>query len=352
MQLVCVTGDEDNTVSIVDWKAGKVTCSERGDKNRILAVTCNPFDRSGQLNFVTVGVRHIKFWSMQRGRLSAKKGSFGSLAPTSRTMLCASFTGVYVCICVCTYISSHSAHRLTRIAFTYTCMYVLIMLTDGRLTHTHIHACTFADPTHDTGVADVALTGSKDGKVYIWRDTRAVMVVGVFDGPVFDIRAQNDMVSCGGKDSQAPVRMFALQRGWPARMDLVPRAVLHPEAGALANPSRGKRTCVRAVAWRGADMLLGTSRNCIYMADPRSQICRLVVRGHGNGAVTSVSAHDSKRLVCTVGEDGLVRLWDTQQRVAVQARYMRQALNAGKYCLCAWSFCAWGVTVLFFERGV
>ena len=88
---------------------------------------------------------------------------------------------------------------------------------------------------------------------------------------------------------------------------------------------------MRAVSWRGADMLLGTSRNCIYMADVRTQKCRLMVRGHGHGAVTGVSVHDSKQLVCTVGDDGLVRLWDIQQRVAVQARYMHQILNAGKY---------------------
>jgi hypothetical protein len=94
VQLVCITGDEDNTVSVVDWKTSRVLITERGDKNKIIAAMCNPFDRVGQLNFVTVGIRHVKFWNMQRGRLSVKKGTFGSLSPTSRTMLSVAFTGM------------------------------------------------------------------------------------------------------------------------------------------------------------------------------------------------------------------------------------------------------------------
>ena len=165
-----------------------------GGKNKILAVACNTHDRGGGgLTFTTVGVRHLRFWTLSRGRLTSKKGIYTGVPPGSRTMLCVAYT----------------------------------------------------DPTHDTARPEITLTGSKDGKVYIWKDNKACKAVSALEGPIFDMVVVGDQIAIGGKDKQAPLRILSLPRGWPAQVDLVQRTGMHPDKDGHSRAGAGRQFCVR-----------------------------------------------------------------------------------------------------------
>lgn len=57
--------DDNHSVVVWDWKKGEKLATTRGHKDKIFVVKWNPFENS---KLVTVGVKHIKFWS-QTGRV-------------------------------------------------------------------------------------------------------------------------------------------------------------------------------------------------------------------------------------------------------------------------------------------
>ena len=76
--------------------AGSLTASSSGDSQRIFHAEFRPDSDS---HFVTVGVKHIKFWSVAGGDLVAKKGVLtrieGSEDPVKmQTMLSLAFGAV------------------------------------------------------------------------------------------------------------------------------------------------------------------------------------------------------------------------------------------------------------------
>ncbi|KAI9228435.1 MAG: quinon protein alcohol dehydrogenase-like superfamily [Piptocephalis tieghemiana] len=76
---LAVIGDDlDHTLAIYDWKSGKVIASTSAHSDRVLYVLFHPTDPT---SLVTVGVRHIKFWTldMDEGSLEPKKGVFGTV---------------------------------------------------------------------------------------------------------------------------------------------------------------------------------------------------------------------------------------------------------------------------------
>ena len=70
--------DDDHSVAIYDWATGSCLASEKGDTNRILDIQCNlTTDADNNNDFVTVGVKHIKFWSLDGSKLNETKGLLG-----------------------------------------------------------------------------------------------------------------------------------------------------------------------------------------------------------------------------------------------------------------------------------
>lgn len=88
--LVVVTGDNYHTVRIYDWKAKTLLCTEKGHSDKILDIDNHPTDPN---SFVTVGVKHIKFWKFDSTskRFITKKGLFGKAK--IQTILCPLYIG-------------------------------------------------------------------------------------------------------------------------------------------------------------------------------------------------------------------------------------------------------------------
>ena len=63
--------DDNHTIMIHNWKTGCLLSSVGGHKDRIFMIRWNPFIQ-GQL--VTVGVRHIKFWTRIGKSMESNRG--------------------------------------------------------------------------------------------------------------------------------------------------------------------------------------------------------------------------------------------------------------------------------------
>jgi WD40 repeat protein len=88
--LIIVTGDNYHSVRIYDWKAKTLLCTEKGHSDKILDIDNHPNDPN---SFVTVGVKHIKFWKYDSTskRFTTKKGLFGKAK--IQTILCPLYIG-------------------------------------------------------------------------------------------------------------------------------------------------------------------------------------------------------------------------------------------------------------------
>ena len=136
--LVSVGTDSEHQIAVWDLEGKALVCSQRGDVNAILALDsagCSEDDEGEEMEvFVSVGVRHMKFWSMADERIVSRGGIFGNKGRV-QTMLCVK---------------------------------------------------SFFE-TNDVGLAQlVSLTGTQDGSIYVWKDRMLWQNLReVHTGPVF-----------------------------------------------------------------------------------------------------------------------------------------------------------------------
>ncbi|EGD80929.1 hypothetical protein PTSG_01512 [Salpingoeca rosetta] len=136
-RLVSVGLDNDHSICLWDWAKGVCVATTRGHKDKIFAIGFNPSDPA---KIVTVGMKHIKFWTQKGNGFSSKRGLFGKKGKVE-TMLC---------------------------------------LTFGANGHTY--------------------TGSSSGIVCIWSENTLERTVQAHKGPLFAIHALEQAFLTGGKD--------------------------------------------------------------------------------------------------------------------------------------------------------
>jgi microtubule-associated protein-like 6 len=57
--LLSVGADEDNSLAVYDWISSRIVATAKGDRARVTAVAWR-----SQTDFVSVGTRHVKFWTL------------------------------------------------------------------------------------------------------------------------------------------------------------------------------------------------------------------------------------------------------------------------------------------------
>jgi len=67
--LLSIGRDNDNSLAIYDWKKSRLVCTSKVDKSKVTCITW-----TSRNNFVTVGIKHIKFWTLNGRNIKAKKG--------------------------------------------------------------------------------------------------------------------------------------------------------------------------------------------------------------------------------------------------------------------------------------
>lgn len=153
--------------------------SKGGHIERIFVVEFRP---DSDTQFVSVGIKHIKFWTLVGGSLVYKKGVIGSIEDgRMQTMLSVAFGAVrltlrsyiykvytYVRVCVCVKI----IYKLWQVCACF-----------------HQNNLTF--------------TGAINGDVYVWREHFLVRVVAkAHSGPVFTMYTtlRDGLIVTGGKE--------------------------------------------------------------------------------------------------------------------------------------------------------
>jgi WD40 repeat protein len=78
--------DDDHCICIWDWKKAEKLATTRGHKDKIYVLEWNPFNNN---YFVTVGEKHIKFWTHNG------KGLFGHCAEGALCIRDPRFKGIF-----------------------------------------------------------------------------------------------------------------------------------------------------------------------------------------------------------------------------------------------------------------
>uniref|UniRef100_A0A673BND2 EMAP like 6 n=1 Tax=Sphaeramia orbicularis TaxID=375764 RepID=A0A673BND2_9TELE len=140
--LLSVGVEPEHTISVWRWQEGSRVCSKAGHPDRIFVVEFRP-DSDSQ--FVSVGIKHVKFWTLAGGALMYKKGVVGTVEDgRMQTMLSVAF-----------------------------------------------------------GANNLTFTGAINGDVYVWRDHYLLRVVGkAHTGPVFTMYTtlRDGLIVTGGKE--------------------------------------------------------------------------------------------------------------------------------------------------------
>nr|XP_033956112.1 echinoderm microtubule-associated protein-like 6 [Pseudochaenichthys georgianus] len=140
--LLSVGVEPEHTITVWRWQEGSKVCSKAGHPDRIFVVEFRP-DSDSQ--FVSVGIKHVKFWTLAGGALMYRKGVVGTVEDARmQTMLSVAF-----------------------------------------------------------GANNLTFTGAINGDVYVWRDHFLLRVVAkAHTGPVFTMYTtlRDGLIVTGGKE--------------------------------------------------------------------------------------------------------------------------------------------------------
>jgi len=73
--LASVSNDDNHMIKVWDWKSGTKVCEGKCDANPIYALRANPRNPD---EFVTIGAKHLMFWTFSGSSIKGKRASAGS----------------------------------------------------------------------------------------------------------------------------------------------------------------------------------------------------------------------------------------------------------------------------------
>lgn len=264
--VVSVGLDNEHCVVVWDWAKGTKLAHARGHKDKIFDVRWDPNEEG---RFVTVGMKHIKFWKKAGSGFTSKRGIFGRKGKID-TMLALAFTP------------------------------------DGQ-----------------------TLSGSAGGQVCIWTGNTLINTVKVHDGPVFSIfhvvprdeeGHESGYYVTGGKDATVAI--------WEGVFEnLKKRYEIKPDnLTSQSSQLSRKKPPIRAVTVSqdasGRTIAGTTSGEIVEIATDGS--ITVLVQGHGAGEVWGLAPHPNSDVYATAGDDGTVRVWDAK------AHKQLSLINVGK----------------------
>ncbi|CAF2961159.1 unnamed protein product [Rotaria sp. Silwood2] len=265
--LASVGLDDYLTIVIWNWKKGEKITSQRGHNEKIFCLRWNPHADD---QFVTVGVKHIKFWTQAGGGMTSKQGVFGKTAGKQgkQNQMCVVF---------------------------------------GK-------------------TADICITGGGDGAIYIWTHTSLTRVIqDAHKGPLYAIAAvQEKGYVTGGKDGKVIL--------WDPEFKRIKTYELTNKN--LAPDSRGFRltqepTPVRAVTLTRR-IIVGTQGGDICEIEKDGRI-RIPIQGHAEGELWGLSTNPKKYEICTVSDDKTVRIWSLKDRRMIRFKAFAKLLRTCEY---------------------
>jgi WD40 repeat protein len=211
------------------------------------------FKPGSETEFVTCGVKHIKFWKVVGGELQGVRGILGSNQKMP-TML----------------------------------------------------SCAF-------GPDGTTYSGSIGGEVFMWRDKRLFKVAAASPSglkfkqvPVFTLHVATGREPClisGSKDGS--VRFWDLDLGMQQRSTVSPRP--DREGGGAAQ----KPDAIRSIDSYNGNLLIGTGNSAVYTVRERQQ-WTLLSKGHSMGDLHGLTVHPTRPEFISAGDDRDVIRWNLE----------------------------------------
>ncbi|BFZ11617.1 hypothetical protein BsWGS_14656 [Bradybaena similaris] len=243
--LVTVGLEDEHNLIVWRWQDGARVATASGHNQRIFRAEFRP-DSDTQL--VSIGVKHVKFWSVAGSQLVAKRGIMAS-------------TG-----------SAGDMNMQTMLSLAF-------------------------------GANNVTYTGAMSGDVYVWQESNLLRIVQkAHTGPVFAMftTLRDGLIITGGKEmpskDNGPVKL------WDQEMKRC-KAFPIKDSGSTAD-------VVKSVCRAKGKILVGTKDNSILEISEKSGTIQVVVAGHGEGEVWGLDQHPTAPKFITASYDGTVRLWD------------------------------------------
>jgi len=261
-----IIDDKANTVVAMEWESSKRAAIEMNGIQQVLAIAAHP---DGKV-IVSCGLKHIKFWTLEKGHLIPINGSFGAGKP--QTLICIEFS------------------------------------------------------EQTEGVRALTLTGAQNGCIYMWREHRLDRIIVAHRSPILDMQMTDDGVLTCGVDGL--VRLWSYDWTSCARVDVAELT------RGLETYSPGAITPIQSVTLlyetdENNDkrrIVIGMESNEVFLLGfnghpedvdvlPETQ---LLVQGHtvrqavgqATGGVSQVCAHPTQQVFATIGRDKTLRTWD------------------------------------------
>uniref|UniRef100_A0A3B3IJQ9 EMAP like 6 n=1 Tax=Oryzias latipes TaxID=8090 RepID=A0A3B3IJQ9_ORYLA len=240
--LLSVGVEPEHTITVWRWQETKAS-SKGGHTERIFVVEFRP---DSDTQFVSVGVKHIKFWTLVGGSLMYKKGVIGSVEDSRvQTMLSVAF-----------------------------------------------------------GANNLTFSGAINGDVYVWREHFLVRVVAkAHSGPIFTMYTtlRDGLIVTGGKERRT--KEGGAVKLWDQEMKRCRAFQL--ETG---QPVENVRSVCRGKIQ--GKILVGTKDGEIIEVGEKNAASNTMINGHTHGGIWGLASHPFKDVFISAGDDGTIRIWD------------------------------------------
>ncbi|PAA85883.1 hypothetical protein BOX15_Mlig016715g1 [Macrostomum lignano] len=242
--LVSVGLDSQHTIAVWRWQEGQLVTTCGGNSQRVFRAEFRP-DSDSQ--FVSVGVKHVKFWTLAGSQLVHRRGQLSGYA-------------------------------------------------DGNLRMTTMLSIAFA---HN----GVTYTGAMSGDVFVWQEHRLIRLVEkAHQGPVFSLYTtlKDGLIVSGGKEKGGKSG-GGLVKLWDQEMKRCREYNLN-----LSD----KTAVIKSVCRVRGKILVGTKESEIIEVGEKDGALTQVARGHGEGELWGLAVHPGARQFATASDDGTCRIWD------------------------------------------
>jgi len=246
--LATVGRDSDHSIAIYDGDSGSMVANSKGHQNKVHAICFKT-----EMDIVTAGVKHVKFWTMSERKVSGKNGLF---KPKGKIQT------------------------------------VLAVAALGANT----------------------VTGQKDGSLYLWQGRNCQdLRKGVHKGPILALVTLNvtmgNGVLSGGKDGKIYL--------WDRTLTPTLKFDMNALDSINGVVPKGPMDCaIHSLDARHSHILVGVKSAEIFHipfdgCDDGSNSATRVLQGHYAGETWGLECHPNQCEFVTVGDDATIRRWDS-----------------------------------------